>query len=125
MSIAEELHALENILQEPETRSSPEMLSRLLAEDFVEIGSSGAVYDKGQIIEALQEEKGATFTMQDFQVRVLAPGVVLATYRVLRTSQAEGPARLSRRSSIWKSDGGAWRMTFHQGTNVENTQESR
>ncbi|WP_370676935.1 DUF4440 domain-containing protein [Pleomorphomonas sp. PLEO] len=45
--------SLERTLHRPEVRRSPETVGALLADDFIEFGSSGTVYDKASIIEAL------------------------------------------------------------------------
>jgi hypothetical protein len=118
--VVAEILALEQSHLAPENRASPEALTRLLAEDFVEFGSSGRVYDRRQIIEGLQAETGISFAMSDFRVRELEPGVVLATYQVARTSTADGRRLRSLRSSIWKKSGGAWRMVFHQRTPTQD-----
>ena len=114
MSITQEICELEQRLLDPRVRSSPAALSRLLADDFVEFGSYGRVYDKRQVIDALQRESGVAFSLQDFQARALGPGVVLATFRVVRSAQ--GCTRVSLRSSIWEKKEGSWQMVFHQGT---------
>ena len=78
-------------------------------------GSSGRVFDKRRIIEALQQEtpeKTLPISLVDFAVRRLAPNVMLVTYRA--TSQDTLESRL--RSSIWKLIEGRWQMVFHQGT---------
>ena len=109
----ETLRMLEEGLLDPEVRKSSERVSRLLAEDFSEIGSSGTIYDKRGIVEALQREAEGTViraTLSDFAARWLAPDVALVTYRTTRSGQS----RL--RSSIWKHSQGRWLLVFHQGT---------
>jgi hypothetical protein len=109
---AETLRLLEEELLDPEVRRSPERVSRLLADNFSEIGSSGMIYDRNGIIEALQREASgaARATLSEFTARWLAPRVALVTYRITRG----GRSRL--RSSIWKQTQGRWLMVFHQGT---------
>jgi len=51
---------LEEELLRPEIRRSADQVSRLLADEFIEFGSSGAIYDKCRIIEALQQEAPST-----------------------------------------------------------------
>ena len=78
-------------------------------------GSSGRVFNKAQIIEALEQEPcDATYriTLVDFTVRRLAPDVMLVTYST--TIQDRSESRLQ--SSIWKLISGHWQMVFHQGT---------
>ncbi len=98
---------LETALHRKEIRNSPDAVSALLADDFVEFGRSGRVWDKASIIESMQkEELDEKVTVQDFAARELSPDVVLVTYK---TASA-------LRSSIWKRFGEKWQMVFHQGT---------
>ncbi len=114
--LVDTIHALEVRLLQPAVRSSTAALDDLLAEDFIEIGSSGQMYSKQQVIEALQHETGVEHSLLDFHVRQLAIHVVLATYRTTRITRGnEGPA-YALRSSIWTFVDGQWRMAFHQGT---------
>jgi hypothetical protein len=109
------LHRLEEELLRPEVRRSRAALEALLAPDFTEIGRSGRAYDREAIIAALAAEERGPIRVEDFAVRILAPGVALATYR----SVGETPAGdvVALRASIWRHEAdGAWRMTYHQGT---------
>jgi len=56
LSLAESLRYLEEKLLRPEVRRSAEAVAELLAEAFVEFGSSGRVYRREQIIEMLRQE---------------------------------------------------------------------
>ena len=47
------LRRLEERLLQPEVRQSAEAVADLLADDFIEFGSSGQVFNKQQIIEGL------------------------------------------------------------------------
>jgi len=107
---------LETALHKRGVRSSPKAVSELLADEFVEFGSSGRVYDKPAIIEALSNETGdPQISVEEFNVRDLAPDVVLVTYK---TKPAGSEAVTALRSSIWKRIGGKWQMVFHQGTRI-------
>ena len=119
-SLADQIRSLEEKLLSPAVRTSPEALSELLAADFFEFGSSGRRYSKEEILEALPAETDVRFTLSDFTLESLAPGMVLATYQVLRSTAGGEPARRSLRSSIWVLRASRWQMRFHQGTPVEN-----
>ena len=108
------LRHLEESLLQPAFRNSPEAIDALLAAEFIEFGSSGRVYDKQQALESLRAETTTRRSLTDFTTRLLAPGVVLVTYRALRHD--ESPT-CSLRSSIWKLTDGRWQIVFHQGTN--------
>lgn len=106
-AIAAQIRELEDRLLAPELRASRDALEALISRDFVEFGSNGQVYDRQTIVSTLlAETQPKASTMSEFQVRVLSPDVVLATYR---TSG-------SMRSSIWRLENDGWRIVFHQGT---------
>ncbi len=111
------LRQLEERLLQADVRSSAAVVGDLLADSFVEFGCSGRVFDKQQIIDALRAEAPTSQrSVLDFRTTVLAPGVVLATYRLTRSAgEGEAPTH-SLRSSIWTLAGERWQMVFHQGT---------
>ena len=116
---ADLLRQLEEQLLGPEVRRSAEHVGRLLADDFIEFGSSGTAYDKQQTIEALQQETpdpSIRISLTEFASRRLAPEVILVTYRTIRRGGPGVPERSRLRSSIWKMVEGRWQMVFHQGT---------
>lgn len=104
----------------PEGRASPELIDRLLADDFQEIGSSGDVFGKREALDELAEESrdGQRHEREasDWSVRALSTDVALVTYKVLRRD--EGSRVSSLRSSIWAFRDGRWQMVFHQGTRL-------
>jgi hypothetical protein len=108
------LEDLERALLDPATRGNGQRVADLLAEDFVEFGSSGRIWTREATIAALSAETPNQFSMpavDDLAVRPLSDGVALVTYA---TSRDGGKRTL--RSSIWRLEHGAWRMAFHQGT---------
>ena len=115
------LRGLEESLLQPGVRASAEAVSHLLADEFVEFGSSGRVYDKAETVAALAEEQrpgpAVVAIASGFRLNLLAEGVALVTYQTERRP-ADGPVTRSRRSSIWKQMEGRWQMLFHQGTPV-------
>jgi hypothetical protein len=110
--IEDEILALELSLITAPGRSSAEHLQGVVSEDFREFGASGRIYSKNEAIVGLLNNPspsavpGPAPELVDFRVVEVAPGVALATYRT----------PLSLRSSIWRREGGAWRLYFHQGT---------
>lgn len=117
------LRRLEEELLTPAVRSSPEKLAGLLADDFIEFGRSGRVYDKRQTIEALVGEAGgpeaAERTASHFHANELAEGAVLLTYR--STRHEAGCTTHSLRSSVWAWRDERWQMVFHQGTPTDRS----
>jgi hypothetical protein len=113
-------HELETSLLLPEVRASRDVLSRLLANDFVEFGSSGRIYDRNQVIDGMVQESSAPpveRTTHDFLVHRLSEVVVLVTYRASRRMPG-GREFQTLRSSVWQLREGRWQMVFHQGTPV-------
>lgn len=113
------LKRLEARLQLPSVRTSRQQLDQLLADEFMEFGSSGATYDKAKIIKSLLADPDSALpryaTMQGTKVRWLAPEIALVTYRSQKSRPGGAPQRANR-SSIWKKIDGRWQMLFHQGT---------
>ena len=109
---------LEERLMRPEIRRSKDSVDRLLAEDFHEFRSSGQIANKQEAIQTLQEETPCRFTLEDFHITVLSPGVVLATYHSTCTGPL-GRSKHSLRSSIWIKQNGEWQLAFHQATRCE------
>ena len=101
-----------------EVRSSPEAMRMVLAEDFTEFGSSGKVYDREMMIEALRDDSPFEWAIEDFTARLLGPGVVLTTYRLSVWWEVPPEPSKSLRSSVWVERGGRWMLLFHQGTKV-------
>jgi hypothetical protein len=117
-SLAEELLELEKKLVDPELRRTPEKLACLLAEDFVEFGSSGHAYDKQRILFLLRRQVPARLLIEEFRMIPLNDSAALVTYRAGSESTRTTAAHYTLRSSLWVLRQGAWQMLFHQGTNV-------
>ncbi|HWG49953.1 MAG TPA: nuclear transport factor 2 family protein [Candidatus Acidoferrales bacterium] len=116
---ADLLYDLETTLHKKAVRHSPQLLAALLADEFIEFGSSGRVFSKPAIIEALQVETlEQPAQVENFQMRELAPGVALVTYVASRTAPNGLLSGRTLRSSLWKREGSGWRMIFHQGTRI-------
>jgi hypothetical protein len=111
-ALATELKGLEEELLVPTVRRSTR-LTELLADEFIEFGSSGRIYTKSDLVAVLQAESPIAQTTSDFKVTSLAPDVALLTYKICRHSK---PAVHTLRSSVWRRANGKWQMVFHQGT---------
>jgi hypothetical protein len=109
------LQDLEKCLHRREVRGSRSAVDELLTDDFTEIGRSGRVYDKEQLLGALAAESGLlAVETTDFRYREITKNVVLLTY-LSRTTDESG-TRSTLRSSVWKRIGDRWQISFHQGT---------
>ena len=95
-----------------EVRSSPDAMLALLAEEFVEFGSSGRIFDRATVLASVSGQPAFQSRIDEFAVRALAPGVALATYRLSAWSESEGNARVTLRSSVWVQRAGRWVMVL-------------
>lgn len=115
MEISETLRELETSLLHSAVRRNSARVGELLAEEFCEIGRSGRVYSRMEILDLLADEEEIQVEMSEFVCRAVAAGVALVTYRSDRL-QAGGEALVALRSSLWVLRDGRWQMLFHQGT---------
>ena len=106
--LEDEVRDLEEQLTKPVVRGSAEALDRIISDEFVEFGSSGQVYTKRDVVAQLLARPNVSITLSDLRVVAVTKDVALATYRT--------PASL--RSSVWRREGDAWRVIFHQGTPI-------
>ena len=111
-----ELRDLEQSLLDPAVRRSFEAVDALLADGFVEFGSTGQMSDKPTMLRALSTEAPVSIAMANFQARALGSEVVLVTYQSTHLDESARPSSRSLRSSLWQKLGGRWQLVFHQGT---------
>ncbi len=115
-SPADELLDLERALLNPAVRRDRPRVENLLARDFEEFGSSGRVWTRQQIVDALAMEANQEIRAGEFRCTLLAATVALITYRTMRTDLTTGIHTTALRSSLWTKESGGWRLRFHQGT---------
>ena len=118
------LRSLETALHRAEVRADRARMDALLHPDFVEFGRSGTVWTREATLDEFGGAQAAapapTIHAQDFELRHLAEGLALLTYRSAHVEADGRRDRWSLRSSLWqRDDGGAWRLRFHQGTPTE------
>jgi len=108
------LRRLEESLWQPDVRFSVPKMKALLADDFVEIGASGRLYDRAATLAAPAVAFEAELPLAEFAVRALSIDIAQVTY--LSADTRAGELHRARRSSIWSRTHGGWRLRFHQGT---------
>lgn len=110
--LCEMLLELETELMHPEVRHNRARAEELLDEEFSEIGSSGRVWSRLEILELLTGEQDYEQPcVEDFRLRLLEAHIALVTYRAVTARRGE-----TLRSSIWMLREESWRCVFHQGT---------
>ncbi len=110
MSLDNTIEQLEASLLDPLRRANAQFLEQILAEDFIEIGSSGRRYSKLEIVSSLPAAPNFSGprTIGDFEIKRVTPKSVLALYQIKETG--------TLRSSLWRHSENGWEMVFHQGT---------
>ena len=93
-----------------------DVLADLIDNEFIEIGSSAAVYDKAEVMRWLATDDQSECIGTLFQAYPLAENVILLTYISTIKDKSIAESKQARRSSIWRLADGRWRMVFHQGT---------
>jgi hypothetical protein len=112
----DKIYELETSLLTPEVRSSFEQLDALLADDFVEFGSTGLIYTKQSVLERLPKNTDTVvFNVSDFTTKRLAEDIMMANFKTERIIN-DTEKMVSLRTSLWRNNGGHWQMFFHQGT---------
>jgi hypothetical protein len=106
----------ERALLDPILRRDRAQVDALLAEDFLEFGSSGRVWDKRTIMDSLASENYSAPTVEEMHCARISADVALVTYRAVRTNEAAATRSETLRSSLWVKESGKWRVRFHQGT---------
>jgi hypothetical protein len=115
--VLDELRRREPIFHRPELGSTRAEFAAQMADGFWEVGASGQRYSRDYVLDVLEERQRHPvedeWTTSDFHCQALAEEVFLLTYTL---HQGE---RVTRRSTIWRRVGDAWRIVFHQGTLVQ------
>jgi hypothetical protein len=107
-----EVLGLERELQTAGCRGNQARLSALLADDFLEIGASGRVWDRAATLRVLEAESGddPVIEIHDLTGRIIGQGFVLVRW------DSDRGGRRARRTSVWWRDPPGWRLVHHQGT---------
>ena len=115
-AILKTLSAREPIFHRREFGTTRTALEAMTAPDFWEIGASGRVYRRAEVIENLLERykhpEPHDWPCDGFALKQLADDLYQLTYRL------QEPDRTTRRSTLWRRDGAQWVIVFHQGTIV-------
>ena len=118
MTLCDHLRHLEETLLIPSVRKDQAHLSKLLAADFREIGSSGRLFSRSAILEELAGESSEReVALSEFACFMLSDTLALLTYKTVRHTSAAAPFT-ALRSSIWVLRDARWQILFHQGTRV-------
>lgn len=108
------LRALEQALWRPETRFDRTWMERVLATDFVEVGRSGRVHRREDVLAMPRREIPVALPLPGLEVSRIGADAALVTYET--NERAASGTERTRRSSLWTRTADGWRLRFHQGT---------
>lgn len=110
----------EKILQNPK-QISPNLVDRLLADDYIEIGQSGRIWHKSQILDYFNRHQNRwQMEMMDEEFKQISDEVILLTYKLKKVNNEDSTVSCSSRSSLWKITINECTLIFHQGTPINN-----
>jgi hypothetical protein len=116
--VLDALIAREPIFHHPGFGVTRADFERMTAPEFWEVGASGRCYSRENVLDILEQRYAAphddVWEAGDFHCLELAPKLYLLTYRLVQDGH-----RVTRRATIWRRDGDAWTIVYHQGTIVE------
>lgn len=110
----ETIISLEKRLLHDDVRGSREELDKLLADDFIEFGSSGCIYNKEDILNQLPTDNKIEIIPKNFSGKLLSKDTILLTFETYNITTEVSALR----SSIWRSIDNRWQISFHQGTKI-------
>lgn len=121
MSLAADMRACEEALLHTDFSGDMVALDRLLAPDFVEVGSNGRVSERAQVVAwLLRKDPAARWTLDDIHVAELAQGLRLVRYRAKQVLPEASQGNGAMHCSIWcfSRDMHCWQLRFHQSTRL-------
>jgi hypothetical protein len=114
--VFEELLAREPIFHHPEFGTLRSDYERMTDDGFWEVGASGRIYDRRDVIDILVKRYAEpfedVFRLEGCQCRRLSIDIWLFTYTLHQGD------RVSRRATIWQRSCDDWKIVYHQGTLV-------
>ncbi len=107
------LQAFEESMWRTETRFDRSYMEAVLHPSFVEIGRSGRLLSRAEVLDRPWVEIGTEIPLSDLTFSEVSADAVLMTYTTVPLRSEHGAAR---RSSVWVLEGDRWLFRFHQGT---------
>jgi len=107
-TVTDQVVALERALLTDDLRSDRAATAALLHPDWQEIGRSGRLWTREEILDEIAPIKPVD--LEVISVEELSADTILLVWR------ASADGRSTLRSSLWVRSGGGWQQRFHQGT---------
>lgn len=119
-NILEELKSREPIFHHSEKYgNTTKDIENQMYDEFWEVGASGNVYTRANVIETLRERYNNPnyqdiWEAKNFELIKIASDNYLLTYILIQDKR-----RVTRRSTIWRKVNDSWKILYHQGTVVD------
>ena len=119
-NVLEELKAREPIFHHPEKFGKTKQdIEAQMCDEFWEVGASGNIYTKQDVIETLLERYSDPnyqdiWEAKEFELTQIALDNYLLTYNLVQNK-----TRHTQRSTIWRKVSSQWKILYHQGTVIE------
>ncbi len=126
IDILEQLKQREPIFHHPgKFGKTKEDISKQMCDEFWEVGASGNVYTKQDVIETLLERYNNPdyqdiWEAKDFELTKIATDNYLLTYVLIQDK-----TRVTRRSTLWRNYDGKLRILYHQGTIISEEKDGQ
>jgi hypothetical protein len=118
--VLEELMLRESIFHRPDPGNTRRDFENMIVADFCEVGASGRLYTRGEVLDALEglhaSRDDPVSKTSNPQIRELAPDLFLLTYSLVQDKE-----RRTRRASLWQRMPEGWKILYHQGTIVTDS----
>ncbi len=115
MTTSDTLIDLESKFHNLNTVSRLSDLERLLDEEVIEIGSTGNIYRKPNIISVLKVREVTQVRAYNFFFRAISKNLFQLIYNA-DVTDAKGNLHHTTRSSLWSYNSSLWKLIFHQST---------
>ncbi|WP_084126807.1 DUF4440 domain-containing protein [Demequina sp. NBRC 110054] len=109
------LQAMEEAMWRAETRFDRSYMDAVLAPSYVEIGQSGRIYTRDEVLDLPFQEIDVKLPLTDFRVEAFCSHGAMVLYTSIPKHGDRGAAH---RSSIWERSE-RWRLRYHQATPVD------
>lgn len=120
LPILEELKSREQTFHHPEKFGKTKQdIENQMCDEFFEVGASGSVYTKQDVIETLLERYNDPdyqdiWEAKDFAITQIAPDNYLLTYILIQNK-----TRVTRRSTLWRRVNRNWKILYTCGTVID------
>ncbi|MCP5375406.1 MAG: DUF4440 domain-containing protein [Rickettsiaceae bacterium] len=117
-NLTDTIKKLELSLLKPEVRSSKDMLDKLIADDFIEFGTSGNKYTKKDILDRLPNSpEDARYQASDFSIEMSPENFVVVKFKTKKIINKKETI-FSSRVSYWRKTDLGWQIFYHKSTPI-------